>query len=533
MSAQLNYPNSLATDVSGNIYVADTLNLRVRKITPSGVITTVAGSGDTLRDGGPATSSSIYPTAVAVDSAGNLYIAEEPSRIRKVSSSGIISTIGGNGRSGYSGDGGPATSASFFSPHGIAVDTSGNVFVADTQNHRIRKISSSGTVVTVAGSGGSGNTGDGGAATNAQIGFPFSVVVDRNGNLYIGVGSGVRKVNTQGIITTVIPTVCPSGCLSSSQVAVGPDESIYFSTFREVRRLSPTGVLSQITGNGTGYSGDGGPASNATFGLLSGIAVTSAGSVYVADSFWGAIRLLQPGPPFAVNAVTNAASNRSGAIAPGQIVIIAGSALGPAQIATATVGSGDGRYPMQVAGTSVQINGEVAPMIYSWANQVAAIVPYSIAGSNARITVTYQGQTTTEFSVPVALSSPGVFTLDSTGQGQAACVNREGSLNTAATPARIGEVISCFATGEGRTTPAGIDGRPVAIPLPQPILPVSVSVGGQRVRPQYAGGAPGQLAGLMQVNFEIPTGIQTGNAVPFVLTVGDVSSQVGVTISVR
>jgi uncharacterized protein (TIGR03437 family) len=123
--------------------------------------------------------------------------------------------------------------------------------------------------------------------------------------------------------------------------------------------------------------------------------------------------------------------------------------------------------------------------------------------------------------------------LDSTGKGQAAAVNQDGSINTASTPAKVGDVVSLYATGEGQTTPSGVDGKPAAVPLPQPSLPVSVTIGGQTVKPQYAGGAPGEVAGVMQINVQIPSGIQAGNAVPVVVQVGSVSSQPGVTIAVR
>jgi uncharacterized protein (TIGR03437 family) len=164
---------------------------------------------------------------------------------------------------------------------------------------------------------------------------------------------------------------------------------------------------------------------------------------------------------------------------------------------------------------------------------VAAIVPYGITGTTAQVTVTYQGQTSATASVSVASSAPGIFSLDSTGQGQAAAINQDGvTVNGAATPAKIGDIISLYATGEGQTTPAGVDGKPASLPYAQPNLPVTVTVGGQNAPVRYAGGAPGLVAGLMQVNVQIPAGIQAGNAVPVVLRVGDAFSQSGVTIAV-
>ena len=235
----------------------------------------------------------------------------------------------------------------------------------------------------------------------------------------------------------------------------------------------------------------------------------------------------------ALSAIQNAGSNSSGPIAPGEIVVLYGTRLGPAQITVATIGS-DGIYGTQLAGTSVAINGIPAPMIYTSATQVSAIVPYGITGTTAQIAVGYQGQASAAFSVPIASSAPGMFTSSSTGTGQAAAINQDGvTINGAANPARAGDVISLYATGEGQTTPFGVDGTPATVPLPRPNLPVSATIGGQPAPVQYAGGAPGEVAGLMQVNVQIPVGTQTGNAVPVVLSVGNVPSQVGVTIAVR
>jgi uncharacterized protein (TIGR03437 family) len=173
-------------------------------------------------------------------------------------------------------------------------------------------------------------------------------------------------------------------------------------------------------------------------------------------------------------------------------------------------------------------------MIYAWTTQVAAIVPYGVAGTSALAAVTYQGQTSAATSVSIASAAPGIFTSGSTGQGQAAAFNQDGiTLNSAAAPARIGDIISFYATGEGQTTPPGVDGKPASAPYPSPNLPVTVTVGGQSASVKYFGGAPGLVAGLMQVNVQIPAGIQTGDAVPVVLRVGSASSQPGVMIAVH
>ena len=216
-SAAINFPESVAVDHAGNIYFADLTNFRVRKVDPSGTITTVAGCGQVttpcalvgLGDGGPATAPFMGPFDVAVDSAGTLYIADDGHQsIRKVDSSGIITTVAGNGKAGFSGDGGPATGAALNGPGGIAFDSAGNLYIADLSNNRIRKVDTAGIITTVAGNGVNGFSGDGGPATSAALANPHAVAVDSAGNLYIADTNNfrVRKVNSAGIITTFAGT---------------------------------------------------------------------------------------------------------------------------------------------------------------------------------------------------------------------------------------------------------------------------------------------------------------------------------------
>ena len=542
--------SGLALDPAGNLYIADSTNRRVRKVSTNGIISTVAGNGNLLSyfdsgDGGPATNATLFqPSRVAADAVGNIYISGRYA-IRKVSASGIITTIAGNGTQGYSGDGGSAINAQLSYPfdYGIAVDNAGNLYIADAGNQRVRKVSPSGIITTIAGNGGQGFSGDGGPAKSASLSSPAAVALDGAGNIYIEDqgNARIRRVSPNGIISTVAGdgTCCYSGdggpAVSAKLglpvgMAVDTVGNIYISAGNyRIVRVSPSGTIATIAGDGTCcYSGDGGPATSAKV-LVGDSAVGASGQVYLTGA---SVRLLTP-VALGISSVTNAASNLPGSISPGEIVVLYGSGLGPNLLAKATVGS-NGLYPTQLAGTSVQINGVPAPMIYAWATQVAGVVPYGITGTTAQVTVTYQGQTTAAFSVPVASSAPGLFSLDSTGTGQAAAINQDGfTVNTAANPAKVGDVISLYATGEGQTAPPGVDGKPAGVPLPQPNLPVTVTIGGQTVRPQYAGGGPGEVAGVMQINVQIPSGIQTGNSVPVVVQVGSVPSQPGVTIAVR
>jgi len=256
-AASLIYPTGVALDAAGNLYIADYGDSRIRKVSAGGIITTVAGGGTSFPgDGGPATAAALfYPTGVALDAAGNLYIADYgDSRIRKVSPSGIITTVAGNGTSAFSGDGGPATSASLNSPVAVAVDAAGNLYIPDYENSRVRKVNPSGTISTVAGNGVKAFGGDGGPASAASLVWPFGVAVDAAGSLYIA-DNGASVI----------------------------------------RKVSPSGIITTVAGNGTSaFSGDGGPASAASLVRPCGVAVDAAGSLYIADCGPSVIRKVNP-----------------------------------------------------------------------------------------------------------------------------------------------------------------------------------------------------------------------------------------------
>ena len=212
INARLIRPFGVALDDAGNLYIADRDDPRIRKVDAGGTITTVAGirTRGFSGDGGPATSAQINsPRGVALDGAGNLYIVDTGNnRIRKVDTSGIITTVAGTGDAGFSGDGGPATSARLSGPRGVALDDAGNLYIADRDNNRIRKVDTSGTITTVAGTGDAGFSGDGGPALSATLNGPSGVALDGAGNLYIAEfgNSRIRKVDTSGTITTVAGT---------------------------------------------------------------------------------------------------------------------------------------------------------------------------------------------------------------------------------------------------------------------------------------------------------------------------------------
>ena len=252
-SSALNGPRGLTLDTSGNLYVADTWNCRVIKLSPSCAITTVAGSGFWASlyegEGGPATRARILPDSVAVDTSGNVYISDDQdNRVFKVGRDGIITTVAGNATQdlpgGYSGDGGLATGAALNHPTGLALDKSGDLYIADSDNNRIRKVNTSGIITTVAGNGTQGCSGDGGPATGAALNYPTGLAVDTAGDLYIGDTNNyrIRKVDTSGAITSVAVNCAPSatGGLGYLRLYVAVDAAgdLYFDGVNCVRKAA-------------------------------------------------------------------------------------------------------------------------------------------------------------------------------------------------------------------------------------------------------------------------------------------------------
>jgi uncharacterized protein (TIGR03437 family) len=230
--------------------------------------------------------------------------------------------------------------------------------------------------------------------------------------------------------------------------------------------------------------------------------------------------------------VVNSASNLSGPVAPGELVVVYGSGLGPGRLAGPQVNS-SGHLSANVAGTQVLFNGEAAPLVYTRADQVAAIVPNSVAGqASAQVQVKYNGQSTPAFSTTVAVTAPGLFTLDQTGQGQAAVLNQDNTINSGANPAERGSIVVLWATGQGQSDPDWADDVLASSPLPQPKNKVNVNIGGHWAQILYAGAAPG-LAAVIQVNARVPYGIQPGRKVPVQMRIGDAMSQTGVTMAVQ
>jgi trimeric autotransporter adhesin len=316
----VNLAFGVAVDTSGNIYIADTYNHRIRLVTKStGIITTVAGDGTQgfEGDGGLATSARFdLPYGIAVDTLGNIYIADyNNDRVRVVTkSTGVITTVAGDGTSGYSRDGVPATSTGLQKPHMIAVDTSGNVYIADSYSSRVRMVTkSTGIITTVAGDGTRGHKGDGGLATSAGLFNPAGVAVDASGNIYIADSFHIRMVTkSTGIITTVAGDGTEGykgdGGLATAAslfyafgVAVDASGNIYIAdTDNDRIRLvtKSTGIITTVAGGGVKGDvvslGDGGQATSAYVYAPRGIAIDASGNIYIATPEYHRIRHVNP-----------------------------------------------------------------------------------------------------------------------------------------------------------------------------------------------------------------------------------------------
>ena len=301
-AAALGFVATVAIDRQGNLYVADAGNEMVFRISRDGVVRVVAGNGITgdFGDGGPATEAALSsPRGLAFDRDGNLYIADSSYRVRRVGRDGKITTVAGSGERGFSGDGGPAVRASLAEPEGIAFDSQGNLYIADGFNHRVRRVSPDGVITTIAGNGQRAFSGDGGPAREASLAGPKGLGFDAAGNLYIADAENdrIRRVDANGNIATVAgggEEVAESGMIAAAAltaphaVAFDSAGNLYIAdAYRDrILRVAQDGTYVVFAGRpDTGFSGDGGPATQATLNLPVGLAIDAEGAVHIADMY--------------------------------------------------------------------------------------------------------------------------------------------------------------------------------------------------------------------------------------------------------
>jgi uncharacterized protein (TIGR03437 family) len=540
--ANLNQPVAVALDYAGNLFIADSGTQRVRQVLPNGIIQTTAGTGAAAMgaEGMAAVTTPLnFPMGVAVDGSGNLLIADTYNhRIRLVTSDGRIHTVAGTGISGSGDDGAPPLTVALRGPRGVCTDRAGGTYIVDTSNHRVLRFVTGGPVQTVAGNGSPGDGGDGGQATLAQLNQPAACQVDSYGNLYIAdtLSHRIRKVSATGLISTVAGSGAAGfsgdeGASTSANLSaplgVAADDAgnLYIADTgnHRVRLVTPDGVIHTIAGAGLpAFSGDTGPALSAQLNLTAGLVLDGSGALYIADSGNQRIRRLAADavippdpmtPPPAALSVVNAVSLQAGPVAPGEIVSIFGEGLGPESGVPGGMDA-NGLLANLVSGVDVRFDNIPAPLFYVQHEQINAQVPYTIAGvASTHIDVRLQGKSVTAIDLPVSAANPALLPV---------IVNQDGSPNSDSSPASAGTVLTVYATGEGMTDGANLAGKPAAAPLSHPLLPVTVTIAGVPVDVLFAGSAPG-LIGVMQINARVPGGFLAPGKTDLALTVGGAS----------
>ena len=527
-AAQLLSPNAIALDSSGKLYIVDTGNQRVRVVS-GGTISTLAGTGTAgfAGDGKAASSAQINgPGGVAADSSGNVYIADSGNHVvRKITSGGTISTFAGSGgNAGYSGDTAAATSALLFNPIGLVVDKSGNLYIADSGNNVIRQVV-----------GANINTVVGGTATVLQLNHPTGLALDSSGALYIAdtgnrrivrfangvassfAGNGFTKFSGDNGPATLAGINDPTG------VCVDAAGNVYITdTFNgRIRRVTPDGIITTVAGNGfASYTGDGGPAISASLSFPRAVLADSSGNVYVADTNNNVIRLLTAQTPtIFAGGVVNAGTFNA------QISACALATVFGSNFASTGV-SASLPLPTTLGGVSVTVNGRSAPLLFANSGQVNFQVPWETATGQAKVVVT-NGLTSNTATVSVGTAAPGLFLL---AGGHAIVQNQDFSLNGPNNPAKTGSTIVVYLTGSGPVNP------PVATGALSPLSPVasvtsqtSATIGPSSASVAFAGLTPG-FVGLLQMNIVVPASLSSGDF-PLIVTINGEASNSG-TVSV-
>jgi uncharacterized protein (TIGR03437 family) len=508
----------VAVDKSGNIYILDSGNWVVRKVTSSGTISTIAGNQFTSSqvgggfggDNGLAINGQLsFSSGVAVDSSGNIFIADtNNNRIRKVDTKGVITTVvsGGNagGTAGNGGDGSQGVNARVNGPQGLAVDAAGNLYIADTKNNEIRKLAVNGVISRVAGSqfAVAGFSGDGGPALNAQLNHPEGVAIDAAGNIYIADTTNSR-----------------------------------------IRMVSPDGTINTIAGNSRiGFSGDGGLATSAALNFPSDVAVDAAGNVYVADYQNQVIRQLTPSGPAAGGGgapsiasggvVSAAAFGGFTSIAPGSWIEIYGSNFSASAREWAGSDFIGTNAPTALDRTSVTIGGQQAFVRYISPGQVNAQVPSTIALGQQQIVVSSAVASSAAYNITVSLTQPGLLAPPSFKIGDKQYVVAQFPDGTyvlptnaipgvASRPAKPGETIILYGIGFGPVS--GVSAGQIAPASSALIVPPQISFGPSSATLAYAGLAGG-FVGLYQFNVVVPN-VAANAALPLTFTLSGTTGQ--------
>jgi uncharacterized protein (TIGR03437 family) len=526
-SAEFSGPAAIAVGSDGKIYISDSANHRIRMLS-NGTVSTFAGNGTAGYTGDNATATSAElnkPAGIALDSSGNLYIADTGNNvIRKVDTSGKITTVVGNSLAGYYGDTGAATAAEVNGPLALAFDPSGNYSISDTGNNVIRKIASL-NITSTAGSG----------SMVGRLSHPWGIAFDSSGVLYIVDNGNNRIAKYTGTGTNPLTNFAGNqttgfsgdgGPAASAQlsgptgIAVDSAGNVYIddSNNGRIRRISTSGVITTIAGNrgGCPYTGDGGLATNAGFCAPRGIALDSSGKIYIADSGNNVIRVLTPvAPAISSDGVTNAASFKP-QVSPGALASIFGTGF-----ATTTAQATTFPYPMSLGGVTVTVNGTQAPVFYVSSGQINFQIPWATTGSSANVVVTANNIASNTASVPVLSAGPGLFLWNTTN----AVVQNwpDYTLNTSTNAIAAGGTVIAYLTGSGHLDTVQQDGYPASTTsLVRITDSCSATVGTQTAIVSFCGLAPGWVS-LVQVDLAIPAGLAAGTY-PLTVTIAGQSS---------
>ena len=585
VQAEINPPEALAVDAAGNLYIGD--GVRVRVISAStGLLSTIAGTSEN-GDGGTALEALLsFPSTLAYNATGDLFIGEGGNDIRRVdhatglistvpistaglqppgfilkfhclvvapdgnilagstgaifrvdSNTGAVSLFAGTGTAGFSGDGGPATSAEVGWISAMTYDAAGNLLIGESDHLRVRRIDAqTGVITTIAGNGQQVYSGDGIPAISSGLGGISGLAVDSKGDIFIaGTPTRLVKVTPDGLVGTAAGD---GGCgyrgdggdprlaelCAPTHVVVDPADNLFIAeaTCHCVRRIDAgSGIIQTVAGSGSaGTSSSGILATTARFQEVDALAF-SGDSLLVADGLnsfvWSVTPPVGPSLETALpqfEQVMSAADFVCASLSPGKIITIFGNYLGPFRPGFLTIGS-DGRVTTQLSGVSVLFDEIPAPLIYVSAGQINAIVPWGVRSTYPTVRVTTPSGSTTQSNSagPVEPVAAGVFA--------SAIVNQDGTLNSASNPAPKGSTITLYASGLGQTNPPAADG--MIIPstntpgLEQAVPEISFStnalLAGVPAQVLHAGPVPGIVAGLFQLNVEVPSSAPAGQDV--------------------
>ncbi len=504
--ARLNQPIGVAADSRGNLFFCDSANHRVRRIATDGTLTTVAGFGEpSFRgDGGPAIEAGLRsPTYLVIDAFDNIYVSDSGNnRVRAFTPGGVIQTVAGTGRYEFSNDNMLATQASLANPAGLALDSEGNLYVAERNQNRIRRFAPGGRIVTVAGNALRGNSGDQQDALLASLNFPSALAINGQGDLYIAdAGNNAIRVvaRSTGRIRTLL-----SDIKNSDGLAVAPNGTLYFGESKRniVEQLTVAGDRSTIAGrvNENGFNGDEGNADAITLNEPAGLALLPGGGLVVADRLNNRIRVLEASadivaPILQTYRLVHAATFEATSLAPGLLMSLLTDQISQPELAEVTLDS------------------IVAPISFASPTQVNFQVPYAIAGrSQVGLEFRVGGALRYKAILKVVPASPAFFEVPGSGGLVSAAI------------AHVGDIVTLKATGEGVLH----DLQGVNVP----VLDYSVSLDGVEAELMYVG-APFGSPGPIQINLRLPSGIRRGGRLKVILNIGTYSNTKSQFISVE